>query len=244
MRLWRIWMALLLLAPGLAFAQARSSSNFDHFTTGFDLDGAHRLVDCETCHVAGVFQGTPTQCGSCHVQGGRIRASAKPANHPFTTESCADCHRTSAWVPLVRMNHDEAYGTCMSCHNNVFFVGKPPQHPPTPAGSDCDACHRTTAWLPARFNHVGITQSCVSCHNGVGATGKNATHITTTNSCEACHNTISFAAVVRVDHAEVIGTCASCHNGRTATGKPADHPPTNDSCDNCHTTTAWTPARR
>ncbi|HVY65617.1 MAG TPA: cytochrome c3 family protein [Gammaproteobacteria bacterium] len=234
----------LLLAPGLVLAQARISSNFDHFTTGFDLDGAHRTVDCETCHVAGVFRGTPTQCGSCHIAGGRIRASAKPASHPLTTENCSDCHRTNAWIPLARMNHDAVFGTCMSCHNNVFSVGKPPQHPPTPAGADCDACHRTTAWLPARFNHAGVTQACASCHDGVGATGKNATHITTTNNCEACHNTVSFAAVARVDHAEVIGTCVSCHNGRTATGKTPDHPPSNDSCNNCHTTTAWTPARQ
>jgi hypothetical protein len=216
---------VLLLAPGVLFAQARSNSSFDHFTTGFDLDGAHRVVDCETCHVAGVFQGTPTQCGSCHVTGGRIRASAKPANHPLTTEYCADCHRTTAWVPA-RMNHDAVFGTCMSCHNNVFNAGKPPGHLLTQ--SDCDACHRTTGWVPTLFN----TPS-----------GKNSTHILSTNNCDACHSAANFF-VVRVDHAEVIGTCFSCHNGVTATGKGSAHPiNTGNACDNCHTTTAWTPAR-
>jgi hypothetical protein len=218
-----IWL-VLLLAPGVLFAQARPNSSFDHFTTGFDLDGAHRVVDCESCHVAGVFQGTPTQCGSCHVTGGRIRASAKPANHPLTTEYCADCHRTTAWVP-VRMNHDAVFGTCMSCHNNVFSAGKPPGHLPTT--SDCDGCHRTTGWLPTLFN---------------SATGKSSDHILSTNNCDACHSAGNFF-VVRVDHAEVIGTCVSCHNGRTATGKSATHPITGNACDNCHTTTAWTPAR-
>ena len=222
-RLFAAWI-VLLLAPGVLFAQARPNSTLDHFTTGFDLDGAHRSVDCETCHVAGVFQGTPTQCGSCHVTGGRIRASAKPANHPFTTEDCADCHRAAAWVPA-RMNHDAVFGTCASCHNNVFSAGKPPGHLLTQA--DCDACHRTTGWLPVLVS---------------SATGKSADHILSTNNCDACHSAGNFF-VVRVDHAEVIGTCVSCHNGRTATGKNAAHPITGNACDNCHTTTAWTPAR-
>jgi len=237
-------LAVLLLSPALGSTQPREGSSFDHFTTGFDLDGAHRIVDCESCHVAGVFQGTPFQCGACHVAGGRIRASFKPAKHPLSTEDCADCHRTAAWVPLARMNHDAVFGTCASCHNNVFSVGKPPRHPPTPAGSDCDACHRTTAWLPARFDHTGVTQSCSLCHDGVNATGKNSAHITTTANCEAGHGTVTFATVRRVDHAEVIGTCVSCHNTRTANGKPPNHIPSPDACDNCHTTTGWTPPRQ
>jgi predicted CXXCH cytochrome family protein len=237
-----VCLSLMLLVPGLTLAQVRLDSNFDHFTTGFDLDGAHRVVDCESCHVGGVFQGTPTQCGSCHALGGRIRASAKPVNHPLTTDNCADCHRTTAWTPVLRVNHDQIYGTCTSCHNNVFSAGKPPGHVVTQ--SDCDVCHRTTGWLPVHFSHVEVTQPCVSCHNGADATGKNTTHINTTNYCEACHNTVSFASVARVDHVEVIGTCFSCHNGLTAVGKNPGHIPSGNDCDSCHTTSGWTPARQ
>ena len=67
---------------------AQQNGAFDHFTTGFRLDGAHRTVDCESCHVAGVFQGTPFECVGCHTEGGRVRASARPAQHPLTTNFC------------------------------------------------------------------------------------------------------------------------------------------------------------
>ncbi len=116
----------MLLALGVAVvpletaAQARFNSDFDHFTTGFRLDGAHLRVECESCHVGGVFKGTPTQCSGCHAVGGRVQASAKPVNHPLTTNFCDDCHRTTAWLPLARMNHDSILGNCASCHNNVF----------------------------------------------------------------------------------------------------------------------------
>ena len=232
---------LTLLAPLGAVAQSAFDSSFDHFTTGFRLDGAHLTVDCETCHVAGVFRGTPMECRGCHMLGGRIQASAKPANHVLSTDVCDDCHRTTSWVPLARMNHDAIYGSCSSCHNNVFSQGKPPNHPVTQ--SECDACHRTIAWLPAGFDHTGVTGNCVSCHDGADATGKNAGHILTTNVCEDCHTTVAFAPVRRVDHTQVLGACSSCHNNVTATGKPQDHIPSSDSCSDCHTTVAWTPAR-
>jgi predicted CXXCH cytochrome family protein len=240
---WLLALAAVSVACLLSVGGSAQQNNaFDHFTTGFRLDGAHRTVDCESCHVAGVFQGTPFECVGCHTEGGRIRASARPAQHPLTTNFCEDCHRTTAWLPIARMNHDSIIGgTCTSCHNNVQSVGKPPQHPPTTA--QCDTCHRTTGWTPVHFDHTGVTNACASCHDGVGATGKSAKHITTTNFCEDCHTTVRFSPALRVDHTQVIGTCMSCHNGTTATGKPTNHPVTTGSCDNCHTTIAWTPAK-
>ncbi|MEJ2572223.1 MAG: hypothetical protein P8164_01330, partial [Gammaproteobacteria bacterium] len=78
----RTWTALmgiaclLLLASGGATAATRI--NFDHFTTGFPLTGAHKGVDCESCHNRGVFKGTPTKCSGCHMTGTLAGATAKP----------------------------------------------------------------------------------------------------------------------------------------------------------------------
>ena len=36
-----LWL-ILLLVPGVLFAQVRPTASFDHFTTGFDLEGAHQ----------------------------------------------------------------------------------------------------------------------------------------------------------------------------------------------------------
>ncbi|MGE5757980.1 MAG: hypothetical protein ACM3W8_03845, partial [Sideroxydans sp.] len=35
---------------------------FNHFETGFPLTGAHLTTECGSCHVAGVFKGTPRNC--------------------------------------------------------------------------------------------------------------------------------------------------------------------------------------
>ena len=68
--------ATLMVIAFLPFA-VQGDTEFDHFSTGFPLTGAHRLVDCELCHIGGVFKGTQTRCVSCHVRtslsGGRIQ---------------------------------------------------------------------------------------------------------------------------------------------------------------------------
>ena len=239
---WLVATALLvaaLLAPVPAPAQPSTGPTFDHFTTGFPLDGAHLTVDCESCHVGGVFQGTPFECSSCHSTGGRVQASAKPVEHVLSTNVCEDCHRTAAWFPLREMNHDAIFGSCSTCHNNVQSVGKPPSHPPTQ--QQCDSCHATTGWFPAHFDHAGVMGTCTSCHNGTTATGKHATHLATTAECDVCHSTTAFLPA-RFDHDNLTpGTCSSCHDGATATGKAVDHFTTQLQCDLCHSSDLWLP---
>jgi len=233
-------LALAWLAPGAALAQPNAGPTFDHFTTGFPLDGAHLTVECESCHVGGVFQGTPFECSSCHSTGGRVQASAKPVEHVLSTNVCEDCHRTASWFPLREMNHDAVFGSCSTCHNNVQSVGMPPGHPQTQ--QQCDTCHRTTGWLPALFDHDNIMSNCAGCHDGVTATGKTPGHIATTNVCEDCHSVFAFTPATAVDHTQVLGSCSSCHNGSTATGKHATHLATTAECNACHSTTAFLPA--
>ena len=128
-----------VLSGGIALSQVSVSSNFDHFTTGFRLDGAHQLADCASCHVDGLFVGTPMRCVSCHDQGSRVRATAKPARHNLTTEQCDSCHRTSSWVPPARVDHFEVIGSCFSCHDNRRALGKQPDHIAAP--NTCEDCH-------------------------------------------------------------------------------------------------------
>ena len=33
--------------------------DFDHFSTGFELTGAHENIECASCHIQGVFEGIP-----------------------------------------------------------------------------------------------------------------------------------------------------------------------------------------
>jgi hypothetical protein len=43
---------LLLLSTQLMAAD----TEFDHFNTGFPLDGLHERVQCDSCHVSGTFK--------------------------------------------------------------------------------------------------------------------------------------------------------------------------------------------
>ena len=43
--------ALFAAITLLASVEATAQTTFDHFSTGFELDGAHINVTCESCHV-------------------------------------------------------------------------------------------------------------------------------------------------------------------------------------------------
>ncbi|UCD12411.1 MAG: hypothetical protein JSU88_04830, partial [Nitrospinaceae bacterium] len=117
---------------------------FDHFTTGFPLTGFHLRVSCESCHVGGSFEGTPSKCVSCHASGGFVKTTLKPGDHPRTTNSCNSCHSTSDWSKLYRVDHGEVMGTCFSCHNGTTAIGKSANH--IVSSNGCQDCHVPLAW--------------------------------------------------------------------------------------------------
>ena len=142
-------LGFLALGLGQAHAQSAFRSGFDHFTTAWPLEGAHKNVDCELCHIKGIFKGTPRQCVACHSRGGLVKATAPPSNHIRSTVQCQDCHSESTWAGVWRVDHTQVLGSCRTCHNGTTATGKPPDHPP--ASTQCELCHRTTAWVPATF---------------------------------------------------------------------------------------------
>ena len=256
---WHALTALVLVTAGLVAAvpaEARTSS-FDHFTTGFDLVGQHKDVPCESCHVGGIFKGTPTDCFSCHAAGSRIGATSKPTNHILSSNDCATCHTPYGWRPVAKFNHINVLGSCSSCHNNNQTVGKSATHIPTTA--ECNTCHLVTLpWKAAHYDHTGITDNCARCHDNVHAPGKPPTHIPTTNACETCHmwqkpdsaNFVTFAGTP-MNHiaAGITDNCQSCHEtgmnwygvkmvDRPTPAQDANHPLATDlngaDCKNCH----------
>src|ERR1700736_4087555 len=89
--------ALLLLVPSMhadAAGAAPITLSFDHLSTGFELDGVHRDLPCEQCHLNAVFKGTPRSCGTCHITGSQFNATPKIPTHIPTTNTCAACHNT------------------------------------------------------------------------------------------------------------------------------------------------------
>src|SRR5450631_2022915 len=237
----------------LAAYSAAPHQKFDHLTTGFELDGAHREVPCESCHVNAVFKGTPRDCSGCHLSGSRIAALGKPANHIMSSNRCDTCHTTSAWNPAPNFDHSQVLGSCSSCHNNVQATGKPANHVVT--SEECNVCHSTVSWVAARFDHAGITSGCATCH-GTGRSFANivpkeppGNHIPTSAACETCHSKTSFTTFsgTAMNHTGIISNCSSCHEtgmswfGVTMVDRPTaaqdpNHPKTGD-CSGCHHST-------
>ena len=253
-------LAVMLLASTMpAHADASSGGRaFDHAVTGFPLTGGHAAAACETCHVGGVFKGTPKSCDGCHALGKRVVATPKPTSHIVTDAPCETCHFNTSTFLGARYNHGTAVpGQCVSCHNGRIATGRPANHS---AGlmltSSCDSCHRSYAFLPASWNHAGVamgghTCNQAGCHLAGGGNPNRYTAATavspvnhssyldtSTKSCDVCH--ISFSVWTVTMHEPQTGTCSSCHNGSAAEGKPAGHVATTDECSQCHiSTTTW-----
>ena len=69
-RIHRVLMLLVLVGvtctPSMAWAQFETPNRQFHDKTLFRLEGRHLEATCESCHLEGVFKGTPTTCKDCH----------------------------------------------------------------------------------------------------------------------------------------------------------------------------------
>jgi len=246
--------ALALWAVQASAATESISRSFNHMTTGFPLSGGHATAACETCHVGGVFKGTPRACDGCHAMGKRVIATPKPNSHIVTDAPCESCHFFAHTWLGARYNHGSAApGQCRNCHAGRLATGKPNSHNVgKKATESCDSCHRSFAWTPASWNHNGMVGSCdqAGCHVAGANTwykGVSTPHARTgmaTFACETCHNFYAWHPAP-YNHAGAVGRCDSCHNGTVAITTPAGHVSIGTSdCSECHinTTRSWTPA--
>jgi len=201
----------------------------------FPLRGAHRTLDCESCH-AGGFAGTPTDCAACHQEDYDATTDPNHAAEGFPLD-CEACHSESDWAnasvdhsffPLTGSHapldceacHAEGFeGTptdCVSCHREDYDGTTDPDHAAAGFPLDCEVCHNTGDWNDADIDHsfFPLTGShapldCEACHSG-GFEG-------TPTDCVACHQD-DYDGTTDPDHA--------------AEGFPLD-------CEVCHNTGDW-----
>ncbi len=249
----------MLLAFASLQAQAATKAQdreFNHTSTGFPLVGVHATTACESCHVGGVFVGTPRACDGCHAVGKRVVATPKSVKHIVTDAPCETCHFNTSTFFGARFNHGTALpGQCDNCHNGRISTGKPSNHPATIYS--CDNCHRTTSWIPASWNHRDTASDCSVCHQAAGP-GRNynvATHLpmsmgpaTFTGNCKACHTNYYTFLSAFYNHAGAGTACQNCHGGVGGTVYPgvrnAVHSvhaaigaapfPVSTTCQSCH----------
>lgn len=134
---------------------------FQH--TGFPLQGRHAQASCSQCHPNGVYQGTSSECVSCHLADYNGTTDPNHRSAGFPTD-CAQCHGTSAtsWSGAV---FDHPFPITSGRH----------------AGVACSECHQTSDYRV--FN-------CLGCHERTTTTSRHSDvsgFSYTSTACYACH---------------------------------------------------------
>ena len=252
----------LLLSVQVVRAQAQASAGYDHAATSFPLLGSHEAVRCETCHIKGIFKGTPKVCSECHLPGNQRDAVAMTSKHIPITTGCESCHNVSSFG-AVQFNHSMVNtNTCANCHDGVRTRGLSATHIPI-GNISCGACHSTVAFIPVPLFDHGLLKGmspapgCASCHNGITAKGMPANHLPRSSpaQCASCH--IASTAVYtsfaggQMDHTGLTSGCADCHGPSVVAGQfagitsivvmpptspagPGSHIPSSITCESCH----------
>ncbi len=211
----------------------------------YPLTGAHRRVDCASCHVGGVFAGTQTVCFSCH---GADFEGAQDPNHREGqfNQNCASCHSTGGWSPATFDHAATDYPLtgahqavdCALCHQNGRFNGTPtecypchqadfdgveqPNHRLGELDHDCTPCHTTEVWTPSTFDHSATDYPLTGAHKAV--------------ECSACHINNLYNNTPR--------ECYPCHQQDFVDVQQPNHQQGqyDQNCTICHSTEAWSPA--
>ncbi|MEW5915202.1 MAG: hypothetical protein AB1762_02300 [Gemmatimonadota bacterium] len=190
-------------------------AKFDHSTTAFPLAGAHLAVACTSCHVNGVYKGTPTTCISCHQTDFNGTTNPHHVQAGFSP-ACTSCHTMNpGWKPGTYNHNQTSFpltgahigATCLDCHADKVYNNKPttcvschltdynnttnPRHSTSGFSTDCGSCHTTNQWLGATFNHDGQFFPIYSGkHRGKWTTCADC-HVNPTNfkvfECILCH---------------------------------------------------------
>jgi Class III cytochrome C family len=191
-------------------------ADFDHSSTGYVLNAQHQNVRCETCHVKGVFKGTPKDCESCHGWNNpRATLSVMPVTHiPTGNATCESCHQANMaqFVDATRtFNHATVRSlTCVNCHSsnnphpNVRTNPSDATHQAVMAqGQACDQCHTTIVFTGPKkpSNHIPISPlaSCASCHTNAdygvmpSITAIHANAPSSNTNCADCHSASNAA---------------------------------------------------
>jgi hypothetical protein len=136
-------------------ATSWKEATIDHNKTSYPLTGKHSSIACLSCHVNGVYKGTPNTCIACHA--------SKDVHKGAFGQNCADCHTTGAWKPatynkphtVFPINHGSGRtaSTCSTCHPTGLLQ------------YTCYGCHQhTVSNILSRHRNTQNLADCVRCH--------------------------------------------------------------------------------
>jgi len=218
-----------------------------HQMSRFPLLGAHKILDCNECHISNTlldFKPLGVNCYDCHIN--NYQATTRP-NHVVNnySTSCEECHNIDAvtfsgagivhdFFPLTGGHN---IGDCFSCHNENSFEGLSPE---------CSSCHTDTYNATTNPSHItlGFSTDCAECHSISGWSPAtfdhdakffpiySGQHNNEWDKCSDCHTNNSNYAVF---------SCIDCHEHNQSDMKK-EHSGVNgyvyesNGCFSCHPT--------
>ena len=198
---------------------------FDHSSTDFKLLGAHRSVDCGSCHLkSGLYREGARFCHDCHQRDDIHKARMG--------KKCENCHMEGSWSPAhfdheatkFRLRNAHAEVKCYQCHVNERYDGTPlncyfchflDDVHEGDRGIRCQDCHQDRRWSEVLFDHDKDTDFSLKGQH---------THLL----CKDCHSGHIFED-------EVKRTCYSCHELHDTHGGHYGK-----RCEMCHAEKSWT----
>jgi len=211
-----------------------TKARFDHARTRFPLEGAHARVDCALCHPNASYEGTATDCASCHA--------VNDAHRGRFGSDCRSCHSVESWTRAV-FDHGIETGfalegahrkaRCAACHGSegdlkkelpkdCFGCHRNDDDHRGRNGTACGDCHDTSKWASVSFDHARASEfplrgahqdlDCERCHKGVLG------HESLSMECVSCHETDDA-------HRGSLGRdCGKCHDEKSWADRVAfDH---------------------
>lgn len=159
------FLAILLLLFS-ANAIGAECTKYETLHPTYPLTGAHlstgKCTSCGTCHINGVWMGTPKTCIMCHNGDPSRMTIGRSIKHlPTALIDCGPCHNTTLFnsftgVTQLMIHNAAITMRCDSCHNGQYTgynaQGKSRDHPTTVnkivvATVDCNypgGCHSSS----------------------------------------------------------------------------------------------------
>lgn len=198
-------------------------SDFDHdVDTKFVLNGAHKQVNCFSCHSGGQVASeiTSQTCVDCH--------GTDDVHRGKLGQNCQDCHSETLWTKNVTFDHDfssfplvglHSITACDDCHLTQEYKD---------TKSNCSSCH-----IEEDIHKNTLSEACADCHNPNGWAFWQYDHNTQSDfaldgahdglACIACHTTPTNGKVTKASDCVDCHRADDIHNSRFG-----------NQCDQCH----------
>ena len=224
-----------------------STQQQNHDLTNFPLQGPHRSVSCQSCHLSnpGTGSSLPLDCAGCHSED--YRTSSNPPHQTLNLgNDCEACHETQStrWQPS-SFNHNSTGFYLLGMHNTVgcesCHTGPVDNTPIT-----CVGCHRSDYDSSVEPDHLasGYPTNCNSCHDSF-TWNSNFTHDRTGFTLDGAHtDALCLSCHPQQSFYDAETNCNSCHlsDWESSAIPPHVDAEFDQTCEDCHTTVDWLPS--